>query len=804
MIEGSPPASRGYIGRRQRRINGAQILAGRLQFTADEAAEDLLQVVVVRSPVAHAVIRSVDTSAARNSPGVRLAVTGADLVSVVDPIPPFIDPRARGAKYVDIRCLATERVSYVGQPIAAVVADSLDAAHAAAGLVVLDLEERPAILDADNALADGSPLVYPEWGDNVLMSRSYGLGHAETALAGAQYVLEGELYLQRCTTAPIEPRACVARWNRDEGTLRLQSTCQNPHVLRKMVARALGMRETDVRVFAPAVGGSFGLKMAGHPEDVLVAVLTRMLGAPVRWVEDRETCLMHGGREQRHRYRVGFQDDGRIVAFEDKIVADVGSATSQAGWGMPNLTALTLPSGYDIQASDVELLAVVTNKPPLAAARGFGKDGAVLVIERALDQVASALGADPADVRRLNFIPSGRFPYRTAGGLNVDSGDYSAVLDLALEAVGYGQQRARQQSLRAQGRYLGIGLAFELTPESADGAGTEVTGFDTSTVRIDPSGSVTVLTGVTTPGGGNETGIAQIVADELGVPIDVVRVVQGDTDRTPYGFGNFSGRGTLTGGGSAALAARDLRARLLDAAALMLGQPPESLAVADGFVVSGDAPHSERQLLPLSAVATTIATSAFQAIGDLEPLLEATRAYRPGNIDQQPDEYGRIQPYPTYSNAVLVAVLEVDLPTGLVCLEHIAVAHDCGTMINPALVEAQMHGAIAMGIGLALSENLRFGPDGRLTSDGFKRYRLPRASDMPRITIAHHVTPSPFTLFGNKGAGEAGVGGAAAAIVNGVADALAPLGFMPSHLPLDPPTILQGINAATPRARHGV
>jgi len=779
----------GVIGRRQRRIDGRRLLTGRAWFVADLRVPNALHVAVVRSPLPHAAIRGIDLGAARSMPGVRAAVSGIDLAPQVGPIPPFIDPRARRAKYVDVRCLALGKATYVGQPLAAVAATTADEALAAARIVRPELDPLRPVPDAHGALALGAPRLYPEWGDNLLFANRYGTPDTVDILASVPHVVDGEIELQRCTTAPIEPRACVATWNPSEARLTVHSTCQNPHILRWMIATALGLREQDVRIVVPHVGGSFGLKMAGHPEDLLVAVLARMTESTVRWLEDRSDTLKHGAREQRHHYRVGFDETGRILAFQDAVVADGGAATAQAGWGMPNLTGLTLPSGYDIAHSDIELKVAVTNKPPLAAARGFGKDGAHLVMERAVDDVAVALGLDPAVVRRRNFISPDRFPYRTASGLNIDSGDYSRVLDLALEAADYAERRAAQEQLRREGRFPGIGVAFELTPESADGAGTQVTGFDTATVRIDPDGGVTVLTGVTTPGGGNETAIAQIVAHELGVGIDTISVVQGDTDRTPYGFGNFSGRSTLTGGGAAALAARDLQTKLVRAASAILGHPAERLRVNGGNVVDVG---SEKPLLSLAAVATAIATRAFQAIGDVEPVLEVTRSYKPGNIDQTPDERGRIQPYPTYSNAVIVALLEVDSGTGLVQLHRIVVAHDCGTMINPALVEAQMHGAVAMGIGVALTERLAFN-DGALWSDRFKRYRLPRASDIPDVTLVHHVTPSPFTLFGNKGAGEAGVGGTAAAIVNGVADALRPVGFVPRRLPLDPPTLLAAL-----------
>ena len=775
-----------YLGRRQRRLDGSQLLFGRARFVDDIHVPAALHLEFLRSPVASGSLRTVDVSTASRAPGVRHCMTGQDDRAPAGPIPPFIDPRARGAAYAPARCLALDRVTYVGEPIAAVVAGTRREAQAALALVRLEIDPTASLLDVDDALASDAKPIYPQWTDNVLLQRSYGFGRSSTEIDRATFVVDGELAFARSTSSPIEPRACIADWDDVEGRLTVWSTCQNPHALRWMISESLSLPESSVRVIVPRLGGSFGLKMAGHPEDIVVALMARLSRRAVRWVEDRPQSLMHGAREQRHRYRAGFEPDGRIVGFQDDIVADSGAVSAQAGWGMPNLTGLTLPSGYDIQACDVELRAVVTNKPPIAAARGFGKDTATIVMERVVDQVAARLALDPSEVRRRNFVPAGSFPYRTSSGLNIDSGDYASLLDKALLAAGERDIRRRQAELRTVGRYLGLGIAFELTPESADGPGTQVSGFDTTTVRIEPDGSVTALTGVTSPGGGNDTGIAQIVADELGVEIDRVQVVQGDTDRTPYGFGNFSGRGLLTGGGAAALAARDLRSRIEAAAASMFGVAPEAVTSRAGRVmIDGD----DGQSLRIAEVVTAMATRAFQAVGDVEPLLQATRSYRPGNIDHVPDSEGRLQPYPTYSSGVYVAALEVDPATGVVQLEHIVIAHDCGTMINPALVEAQIHGAVAFGIGIALTEELHF-EQGRLVTDRLKTYRLPRAADVPPITIVHQETPSPFTLFGNKGAGEAGVGGTAAAITNGVADALGPLGFTLTRLPLTPPAIL--------------
>lgn len=782
----SAPARSG-IGASPRKRDGAELLTGRARFLDDHRPEGLLHAAVVRSEIAHGRIRSVDTTAASAAPGVVLVLTGEQAARHAGPVPYFIDPAARGGNRTDIRCLQVDKVVYAGQPVAAVVAHTREQAQAAARLVRVDHEVLPHVLDAHDALAPDAPRLYDDWPGNVVMHNRYGTGDPDARLAEADVVVSGEVRIARSTTAPIEPRGYLASWQGD--TLTMHASCQNPHQLRWMLATALGVDEGHIRVVTAKIGGSFGLKMQGYPEETLVALLSKLAGAPVKWVEDRRETLLAGAREQTHRFRVGAMADGRITGLVNEIVADIGALTAQAGWAMPNMSATTQPSGYRIPDCRIELDIVVTNKPPNSAARGFGKDAAHLVMERAMDLVARELGLDPADVRRRNFVPAGEFPYRTSTGLNIDSGDFHGLLDKTLDTVDYPGVRRRQAELRERGRYLGVGLGFELTPESSDSPGTFVSGFDTTTVRMSVTGMVTVLTGVTSPGGGNDTGIAQIVADELGVPLAWVELVQGDTDRCPNGFGNFSGRSMVVGGGSATLAARDVRAKLVAVGRLLLGAGEVEVRAG---MVCGDGRE-----LPVPEVARALLTRAF-AIGDIEPVLESTRAYKPGNINHVPDEFGRIQPYPTYSSSLHAAVVDVDAETGKVTLLDYVMAHDCGTMINPALVEGQARGAVAMGLGSALSEQLRFDGDGRLLSDRFKSYLVPRAGDLPLLRMVHQVTPSPFTMHGNKGAGEAGVGGAQAAVANAVEDALAPFGVTVRSLPLTPPAVLALIDEVRP------
>jgi carbon-monoxide dehydrogenase large subunit len=780
------------IGTRAAKLRGDLFLTGQAQYLDDIALPRMAHLAVLRSAHAHALIRGVDASAAREQPGVIAAITGDEAALLTDPIPHRMDPARLEAKLTQPRCLAVGKVIYAGQPVAAVVGETRADAEAALASIVVDYEPLPCVLDVDEAVAEGAPLIHADWGDNVFLTSAFVEGDVDAALAEADHTLEDEVRIQRYSSQPIETRGYIASWDSRDGSFLLHATSQHPHQLRWQIAQALRVDEQKIRVIVPELGGGFGLKLCGHPEETLVCLASRVVKRPVKWIEGRGECLLIGAREQVHRFSVGFRDDGTIVALRDHFMTNVGAIGPASGWAMSFLTALCFPSGYKIPNTDVRVSAVTTNKGTWNASRGYGKEATTLVMERIVDLVARRVDIDPAEVRRRNFIRSDEFPYRTNSGLNIDSGDYHAALDSALELVGYDSLRAEQQRLRGTGRYLGIGIAFELTPEAADIPGALVGGYDTATVRVDPSGGVLVLTGITNSGGGNDTGIAQIVAHELGVRPESITVLQGDTTMCPYGFGNSSGRSIVTGGGAATLAARDIRAKLELVAAELLETTPGALRLAEGEITDTASGRS----LSLREVAFAIYANAFGVARVVDPPLESTRVYKPDNITHVPDAKGRIQPYPTYSNAVHVALVEVDSETGKVDLRRLGCVHDCGTMINPTLVEGQMHGAMVMGAGAALSEQIVYDDQGRPLVDQFKNYLLLRASDLPNLELVHQVTPSPFTVLGAKGAGEAGVGGAQAAIANAVDDALVPLGATVRRLPLSAPTVLKLIRDA--------
>lgn len=786
------PAGR-YVGSSQRKHDGDAYVRGRVTYTADVALTGTVHLAIVRSPLPHAVITGVDSTEALAAPGVLAVMTGKEAAGLSDPIPHNLDPAGLGGHHGDVRCLAHGKVVYVGQPVVAVVAETVADARAAAGLVQVSYQPLPAVLDVDAALGEGAALLYEEWGTNVMIAGTVGDGDFDEAAAGAAGILTGEIRLQRSTSAPMETRAYVADWDERAQQLTWHGTTQNPHPQRWVLATALRLAEGQIHVIAPPAGGAFGLKMHGHPEEVLVALLARRLRRPVKWVESRSECMLASGKEQVHRFRVAYGDDGGVLALHSGMVADHGAVGAGPGWGMAFVGSLAFPSGYGVPMCRVDYKVAVTNKAPWWGARPFGKDATALVMERIMDLVAEATGVDPLAVRRRNWVQPDEFPHTTPTGLVVDSGDFPGLLAKVLERLDYDALRREQTELRRQGRYLGIGVGFELLPEGADIPGALVGGFDQSTVRVDPSGHVTVLTGVTSPGGGNDTSIAQIVADRLGVVLEHVSVVQGDTASCPYGFGNLSSRGLLAGGGAAALAADDVAAKLRTVAAAMLHADPEQIVLDHGMASVSDEPG---KAVPIHAVAHGSYSLGYILALGIEPMLESTRTYKPPNIRHLPDAGGHITPFASYSSALHVSVVEVDAETGMVDVRRHVAIHDCGTMVNPRFVEGQFQGGIVMGLGAALSEELVLDDGGELVSESFKTYLLPRAEDVPPLELGHQVTPSPFTPMGIKGAGESGFAGTVAAVANAVNDALRPLGARVDAMPLTAPRILSAVRAA--------
>lgn len=786
-----------YVGQGVQGLTNRILAAGKGTFVADVQLPNMAHMAVVRSSHAHARIKSIDARAAEALPGVLYVVTGAEIAAHTDPIPPAYDTTAMFAKQLKTYALAITKVRYVGEPVAAVVADDRYTAYRAAELVEVEYGELPPVTDVDAAVKPDSPLVEDSWGDNVLISRDHVTGDPDAKLRAAYGMVKGLVQTHRYTGAAIEPRGYVANYDPYSGVTTLWASTQSPHPMRFFLSKTLRIRETDVRVIQPQVGGGFGLKIPMFQEEPLICYLARKLERPVRWIEERVENLSAGGhaREERIYFEAGYEKDGQVTALHVKILADVGAPSALAGWGMSNVTAFCLPTVYEIPDCRVELSTVVTNKCPWNAYRGYGKEAATFLMERILDLVADELGMDQAAIRFRNFIPPDQFPHRQPSGAMLDSGNYPEVLRRCLELSDYDRLKEQQDQARNQGRHLGIGLSYELTPEGGCmPRSTLISAYDGATVRMNAQGEVTVLTGVTSAGSGNETAIAQIVADEVGVSLDRIRVVQGDTEVSPWGLGNYSGRSIIMGGSAARIAAAEIRAKLLQVAGRMLEVTPEDLELSENRVSVKGAPS---RTVPVEEVALTIYSDCFgkEACG-VEPGLEVTRYFRHGNIDHQPKVATQPNLYPTWPNGAYIAVVEVDVDTGKVTVLRMIGVHDAGTLVNPLLVDANMHGGLAQGLGGVLYENLVYNDAGQLMTGTFMDYTLPTAVDLPSFEVAHVMTPSPYNPIGAKGAGESGVGGPLSAVARAVENAVRPLGVR-GHLlqtPLTPARVWQFIH----------
>lgn len=784
--------SDGYIGRSVRTIEGRAPVAGAATYTNDMIFEGQLYAAIVRSPHAAARIKGVNAAGAYKVPGVVRVIDGREADQHINPITHYIDPTVFGGQAATVRCLALDDVWCYGQPVAVVVAKDKKTAQYAAEKVLVDYEPMDAIIDVEDAIAPDARIIAEGWNSNMLLQVPFQNGDPDGAFERADHVVKTTVRIHRFSTQPIETRCYNAVWEEETQSITLYATAQNPHPLRHVLSDVLRMPENKLKIVAPTVGGAFGMKMHGHPEEGLMCLLTKLLRQPVKWTESREECLLVGAREQLHHMELAFTADGELIGLRDKFYANTGAPTACPGWGMAFLTGVTMPGPYKVRDIDVLMSAVTTNKPAWNAARGYGKESTAIALELALDDAARELGFDPVELRVRNFIPSDAFPYPSPTGLVYDSGDYAGAVHKALAAIGYENWKTRQAEALKDGKYIGIGLAYELTPEGGALPGTMVAGYDSSSVRVGPDGSVRVLTGVTTPGTGNPTGIAQIVADELGVALGSIELTQGDTTACPYGFGNYSGRSTIVGGGSAALAAQDVRSMLIKVAAALMECDEDLVELREGLFTRSDADAT----LTIREVSYAAYTRAYDIASCITPPLEATRTFMPPNIRHTPDADGRINPYPSYSNAAYVAVCEVDIETGKTTLLQLAAAHDCGRVINPILVEGQACGAIAFGVGGALSEAIQFDEAGRQLTRSFMDYVMPRCEDIPEISVVHHDSPNPDTYMGLKGAGEAGVGGSAAAVANAVNNALIPLGVSLTDLPFNAPAVWTALQKA--------
>ncbi|WP_214366405.1 xanthine dehydrogenase family protein molybdopterin-binding subunit [Pseudonocardia sp. H11422] len=768
-----------WIGKPTKRVEDPRYLTGTARYVADLELPRMLHAVYVRSPHPHARILSVDTSVL---PGLGKSVwvfTGQDLRDV----PPLIDHVALdNLLRTPQNVIAIDKVRFVGDAVAVVVAGDRYAAEDAAEQLsaAVEYEVLPPVPSVEAANAPGAALLFDDLGTNEIYRQTEKHGDTEKAFAEADRVFTTRFHHNRYGAAPMETRGVLANYERSEQQLTVWSSTQMPHFLRSVIAGQLGLPEHRVRVIAPEVGGGFGQKMCTSPEEIAIPFIALQLGRPVKWIEDRHEHLLAAtqAKEEFINLEVAVSNEGKLLGVRGEFIGDGGgySFNTESALIEPALAAKSFPGPYRIEAFDEEVAASLTNKSPVAAYRGVGWTAANTVREIMIDEIARDLGIDPVEIRRRNMLRSDELPYRSVTGQLYDSGSYLESLELAMKTVDYDAFRTMQERLREQGRYLGLGISsyVEQTAWGSDSsaqAGTPLPSHDNSTVTVDPSGTVTVAVSTSCHGQGHETSYAQIAADGLGVDMADVKVVFGDTLTSPYGLGTYASRSAVIGGATVARASADVREQILKVAANMLEANPDDLVIEDGTISVAGTP----------SVSKTLAEVAYAAYWDSdvrsdEPMLTSTRFY---------------DPPATYANGCVVVLAEVDADTGVVTLDRIVAIEDCGTVINPMIVEAQVQGAIVQGIGGALFEQFVYGDDGQPLTTTYMDYLIPTSTDIPPIEVLSLESPSPFSVGGIKGMGEGGQIAAPAAVANAVADALAPFGARVRKLPLAPDYVLR-------------
>jgi aerobic carbon-monoxide dehydrogenase large subunit len=764
-----------WIGRKLRRFEDPALLAGRGRFTGD-LARGAAAVRFVRSPVARGRI------VALRKPEGALVFTAADLAGV-KPIRPLL----HRPDYVPIAQppLAAARVNHVGEAFAVVVAESAARAEDLADEVEAEIEAEAAVVDVDAALEASAPRVHAEAPGNVIVEAVMRTPGLQAAFERAARVIELDLRSRRQSAMPMEPRAGHAAWDESSGRVTLTCSVQMPHMLRTGLADVLGMAEADLRVIAPDVGGGFGQKMALFPEYVVLVWLARKLRRTLAWVEDRHENFLASAhaRDQHYLVRAAFDAEARLLAVDADLRCNVGAYSCYpTTCGVEPLMAFAeLPGPYDFREYGARARGVLTNTCMMAPYRGVSRPMLTFTMERLMDTAAARFGIDPVEIRRRNLIR--RFPYTSATGLVYDEGSYLQTLETAAQAIDLPSFRARQKSAREAGKYLGIGFS-SFSERSGYGSAAFaarkmdiVPGYETVEMAMDPSGCVVVRIGASPHGQGLRTTLAQIVADGLGLRPEQVRIVHGDTDNTPYGWGTFASRSLVISGGACKLAAQALAQRISAIAAGMM-----EASAADIELVEGRARIKGTD----KAVAiSSIARRAYQQ-GHLvpgEPGLRESATYDPGG---------------TFSNACHAAIVEVDVDTGAVRIERFVVAEDAGILINPMIVDGQVHGGVAQGIANALYEELKYDGEGNLLTTSLADYLPPTAAEVPPIEIHHLETISQATITGAKGVGEGGAIGAPAAVVNAIVDALSPFGVEFFEMPVTPPRIREKLREARP------
>lgn len=771
------------VGARVRRLQDPRLLRGQGRYVDDINPPGLAYATVIRSRHAHGRIRSIDPTAAAEGPDVLDVITPDMVLHACGPLPcVWIKP---GQRQVEYPVVPPDRVRYVGEALGLVVARSRKAAEDARGLVEVDTDPLPAVVDATAAAVPGATLLHPEWGTNIAVESDFGDPSAvvEAAIKRAPHVVSMRFRIPRQCGSPMEPRGLVASWDSTREELTVWSSTQTPHHVRDHLALVLGLRIDQVRVMAPDVGGGFGCKEHLYPDEVLICLASMRLGVPVKWIEERQesfTATTHA-RDQFHDARLAFDDDGRFIALHSDILMDLGAHPSNVGSGPGHVASIMLQGPYHFDAAGTHLRCVLTNKTPVGAYRGFGMQQATWVRERLVDEAARAIGVDSAEIRRRNMIRPEELPHTTRFFQRYDSGDYAQALETVLEEL-------RSSARPADGRRRGLGLSsyVEFTglgPSAVQKiVGFHLSGYETAVVRVEPDGTATVSSGVMSIGQGIETTLAQLAGDRLGLPMDKIRVILGDSALAPYsGSGSIASRSMVVGGGATVVATERLRRKILAVAAHKLEAAEEDLVLAGGRAWVRGAPDRG---ISLQQIANS-AWLAWDLPSGTTAGLEEKEMYDPIDV--------------SYSYATHGALVAVDEETGMIEVEKYVVAHDCGLVVNPMIVGGQIDGGVAQGLGAALLEEFVYDDTGQPRTSTYLDYMVPTCGDVPNITHNQIEIPSPFTPGGMKGMGEGGAIAPPAAVGNALCNALPEIAHLVTELPLTPDRVWSWIHSAVER-----
>ena len=774
----SSPVLPKLVGERVKRREDPRLIQGRGTYVDDVKIVGTLHLAFKRSDVAHGRIRSIDTSAAEAMDGVEAVFTGARVAELLEPMPigtPFPSPPHRA--------VATDTVRYAGEPVAVVVASNRYTARDAADAIVVDIEPLPAVVDPELAMTGQPTVIHPAFPNNLavpLVPSGTGVSAdlstvddsaIDKAFAAAEVVVSQRMMNQRLVPNAIEPRGVVAHYEPGKGSMTIWSSTQNPHILRTMIAAMTGLGQDQVRAIAPEVGGGFGAKINIYGEEYVAAVVSKQLGMPIKWIEDRSEAFVATthGRDIIGYVDVAARRDGKVLGLKLRLIADIGAYNMLLTAAVPTLTMLMANGAYDIPAIRTTLTEVFTNKTPTDAYRGAGRPEATYFVERAMDMLARELKMDPAELRRKNFIGPDQFPYQTQMGAVYDSGDYGKALDLALQASNWKALVAERDTARKEGRLVGLGLAMYvevcgLGPSSSLPTG----GWEHSQVTIERDGRISATTGASPHGQGNETTFAQMLADQFGVPIEHITIHHGDTGIVKQGIGTFGSRSQAVGGTALHLAGGKVKTKMARFAAAMLEAHEDDIVFENGRIGVKGSPASAKSFAEVAGYAYV----PVPLPPGLEPGLSDEAFFEPANN--------------TYPFGCHISMLEIDRDTGEPRLLKLVAVDDAGNLINPLIVEGQIHGGLAQGIGQSMIEEAVYSEDGQLLTGSYMDYAMPRATDFPRFEMHATVTPTPVNPLGAKGVGEAGTLGSTPCIVNAAVDALAEFGVKHIDMMLRP------------------